>query len=50
MLKILITGAAGFLGVALTKTLAERGDTVIALDLKPSPQLQWINTGYKYYL
>jgi UDP-glucuronate 4-epimerase len=31
-LKILVTGAAGFIGYHLTKRLAERGDTVVGVD------------------
>ncbi|MEO1773531.1 MAG: NAD-dependent epimerase/dehydratase family protein [Pseudomonadota bacterium] len=35
MARILVTGAAGFLGRHLTATLAARGDRVTALDLDP---------------
>lgn len=38
-MKILVTGGAGFLGVALARALAARGDTAIALDLAMSPAL-----------
>ena len=31
-MKILVTGAAGFIGFHLTKRLAERGDQVVGLD------------------
>jgi len=31
-MKILVTGAAGFIGFHLSKKLIERGDTVIGLD------------------
>jgi UDP-glucuronate 4-epimerase len=31
-LKVLVTGAAGFIGAALSKTLAQRGDEVLGLD------------------
>jgi UDP-glucuronate 4-epimerase len=32
IMKILVTGAAGFIGAALSKTLLERGDIVVGLD------------------
>lgn len=32
MAKVLVTGGAGFIGFFLTKTLLERGDTVIGID------------------
>jgi len=31
-MKLLVTGAAGFIGYALTKSLCERGDDVIGID------------------
>ncbi len=31
-MKVLVTGAAGFIGAAVSKTLATRGDTVIGID------------------
>jgi UDP-glucuronate 4-epimerase len=31
-MKILVTGAAGFVGSRLAKRLVERGDTVVGLD------------------
>ena len=31
-MKILVTGSAGFIGAALTKSLLERGDEVIGID------------------
>lgn len=38
-MKILVTGGGGFLGVAVCKALAARGDTAIAFDAVVSPQL-----------
>jgi len=38
-MKILVTGGGGFLGVAVCKALAARGDTAIAFDAFVSPQL-----------
>ncbi|MGB1254014.1 MAG: NAD-dependent epimerase/dehydratase family protein, partial [Candidatus Promineifilaceae bacterium] len=32
MAKILVTGAAGFIGSCLAGKLAQRGDTVVGLD------------------
>ena len=32
MMKILITGTAGFIGFHLVKKLLERGDTVVGID------------------
>ena len=31
-MKILVTGAAGFIGSFVTRKLLERGDTVVGLD------------------
>lgn len=38
-MKVLVTGGAGFLGVALCKALAARGDIAIAMDIAASPAL-----------
>ena len=35
--RILVTGSAGHLGEALVRTLRERGDDVVGLDVLPSP-------------
>jgi UDP-glucose 4-epimerase len=35
--RALVTGAAGFIGTALTRALLRRGDAVTALDLRPVP-------------
>jgi UDP-glucose 4-epimerase len=40
MARILITGAAGFIGTALVEALAGRGDDVAALDLRPGARLE----------
>lgn len=39
-MRVLVTGAGGFLGLALTKSLTVRGDTVIAFDSVIPPGLQ----------
>ena len=39
MSRILITGGAGFIGLGVAKTLAARGDEVIAFDITRSPRL-----------
>lgn len=39
MSRILITGGAGFIGFGVAKTLAARGDEVIAFDITRSPRL-----------
>jgi nucleoside-diphosphate-sugar epimerase len=39
MKRILVTGASGFIGLALTKALAARGDRVTALDIHIGPGL-----------
>lgn len=36
-MRILVTGTSGHLGEALARTLRERGDDLIALDVKPGP-------------
>ena len=36
-MKVLVTGSSGHLGEALVRTLRERGDEVIGLDILPSP-------------
>lgn len=38
-MRVLVTGGAGFLGAALVKTLAARGDAVLAFDQQPNPTL-----------
>ena len=38
-MRVLVTGGGGFLGVAVSKALAARGDTAIAFDAFISPQL-----------
>lgn len=40
MSVVLVTGAAGFVGGAITDALIRRGDMVIALDPVPSPRLK----------
>ncbi len=39
MSRILVTGGAGFIGSGVVKTLAARGDEVIAFDIARSPRL-----------
>jgi UDP-glucose 4-epimerase len=39
MARILITGSAGFIGSGVAKTLAARGDDVIAFDIARTPKL-----------
>jgi UDP-glucose 4-epimerase len=39
MARILVTGAGGFIGAAVTRALAERGDEVAAFDIAQSPAL-----------
>jgi nucleoside-diphosphate-sugar epimerase len=36
-MKVLVTGSAGHLGEALVRTLRDRGDEVVGLDVTPSP-------------
>jgi len=38
-MKVLVTGGAGFLGVALCRALAARGDEAVALDVATTPAL-----------
>ena len=37
-MRLVVTGSAGHLGEALVRTLRERADDVVGLDLLPSPQ------------
>lgn len=37
-MTVLVTGAAGFVGLALTEHLLARGETVVAADLSPLPE------------
>lgn len=42
---VLVTGACGFIGAHLCRGLAERGDSVVAVDQKPleaDPELDWL--------
>ncbi|WP_435601346.1 NAD-dependent epimerase/dehydratase family protein [Streptomyces sp. C10-9-1] len=41
-MRVLLTGAAGFIGRHLHRALATRGDDVVAIDLRPSRQGQWM--------
>jgi len=44
--RILVTGASGWLGIGIVKSLLARGDHVIALDVRSSPQLIALQTQY----
>ena len=44
MKKILVTGASGWLGSEIVKSLLQRGDAVIATDLTISPQVHALGT------
>ncbi|MCL4764856.1 MAG: NAD-dependent epimerase/dehydratase family protein [Hyphomicrobiaceae bacterium] len=44
MTRILVTGASGFIGYAVTEALAARGDEVIATDQAIGPRLQALAT------
>ncbi len=39
-MKVLVTGAGGFLGLAITRQLVARGDTVVALNRRSYPALE----------
>jgi uronate dehydrogenase len=43
--KVLVTGSAGVIGIAVVKELLRRGHTVRGLDLRPSPNLDDFHTG-----
>src|SRR6185369_17861637 len=45
MKKILVTGAGGWLGAEIVRTLLARGDAVVAADLAISPALAKIAAG-----
>jgi nucleoside-diphosphate-sugar epimerase len=45
---VLLIGGCGFIGTHVSRMLAERGDRVIALDIRPwGPQLSWLIEPYK---
>lgn len=48
MARILVTGASGFIGAAVTEALARRGDTVAAFDIAVSPALARICARYPH--
>lgn len=45
MKKILVTGACGWLGAEIVRTLLERGDAVVATDLSVSPAIAALAAG-----
>lgn len=44
--RILVTGASGWLGIGIVKALLARGDEVIGLDVRTSPQLAALKETY----
>jgi len=44
--RILVTGASGWLGIGIVKALLQRGDDVIGLDVRTSPQLAALQASY----
>lgn len=44
--KILVTGAAGWLGLAIVKALLKRGNAVVAMDLRSTPALSALVNTY----
>ena len=44
MLRVLITGGSGFVGLAVCKALAKRGDVAIAIDVQISDELSKLST------
>lgn len=45
--KILVTGASGWLGMAVVRALLVRGDAVVAMDLRRTPELVQLAADYK---
>ena len=39
-MRILVTGGGGFLGASVCRQLLARGDTVLALQRSPAPELE----------
>src|SRR3712207_1438486 len=46
MARILVTGGSGFIGSAVVRGLAERGDEVLAVDVSPSPAIAELTTNH----
>src|SRR3954462_15600092 len=44
-MRVLVTGSAGHLGEALVRTLRERGEDVVGLDVLPSPSTDVVASG-----
>jgi len=40
-MSIVVTGAAGFIGSHLVRRLADRGEEVVAVDVRPAPSARW---------
>lgn len=46
MARYLITGGSGFVGAEIAAALAERGDTVVAFDMRSSPRIEALASRY----
>ncbi|HWK43504.1 MAG TPA: NAD(P)-dependent oxidoreductase [Stellaceae bacterium] len=46
MATILVTGGCGFIGAAVCRRLAERGDTAVAFDIRSSPAFEALRARY----